>query len=344
MNIDQFVRPNILEMKPYSSARDEYNSMDDVSLLDANENPFETDLNRYPDPYQKDLKNLIGKVKSIAPENIFLGNGSDEAIDLILRIFCEPLEDSIIIPDPTYGMYQVSAAIQNVEVKKVALNKIFELDVQSILELNRTSGKVLFLCNPNNPSGNFFSRNDVISLLNQFNGIVVIDEAYIDFTKEESFIVEIENYPNLIVLQTFSKAWGMAGLRLGMAFTNNSIIKLFNKVKAPYNLSSLTQKTALAEIEKGVDQLFNTVNNLISERKRLEKSFNEMNCVVNMFPSETNFLLVKFRDYKKAYNALEKNGLIVRDRSKALHCEGCLRLTVGTRKENDQVIETLKAL
>lgn len=344
MNLNQLVRPNILAMQAYSSARDEYKSDGSVSLLDANENPFETDFNRYPDPYQKKLKAEISKIKKVDAEHIFLGNGSDEAIDLILRIFCEPGSDNIIITDPTYGMYQVAAAIQNIEVRKVALNQDFSIDINKLLAAADEQSKVLFICNPNNPTGNLFSKEILDKIINTFDGIVVIDEAYIDFTSEQSSITKIDNHPNLIVLQTFSKAWGMAGLRLGMAFTNKDILALFNKVKAPYNLSSLTQTTTLDLITSNKNSIGENLTTILDERERLKRSLASLGCVKHIFDSETNFLLIRFADHKKVYQSLTDHKLIVRDRSNALHCDSCLRITVGTVQENNNVISILEKL
>ena len=344
MNIKDLVRPNKLEMTPYSSARDEYTSDGSVSLLAANENPFESDYNRYPDPYQKELKSTISKLKEVEVGKIFLGNGSDEAIDLILRIFCEPGEDSIITTDTTYGMYQVAASIQNVGVYQIPLSVNFDLPVETILKTSGEDTKVLFICNPNNPTGNSFPKTDIDRLIENFNGIVVIDEAYIDFTKEESYAQRINQYSNLIVLQTFSKAWGLAGLRLGMAFTNELIMNLFNKVKAPYNLSSLTQTTAQALIENNKQSTLEKLSIILRDRTRLKEALGPLLCVEQVFNTDTNFLLVRFKDHERAYQTLTEHKVIVRDRSHALHCEKCLRITVGTSEENNRVISILESL
>lgn len=344
MNIEELVRPNILTMQAYSSARDEYESDGSVSLLDANENPFETEFNRYPDPYQKELKAVIANLKGVKTEQLFLGNGSDEAIDLILRIFCEPGTDNILITDPTYGMYQVAAAIQNVEVRKIALTQEFDLDANAILSATDERSKVLFICNPNNPTGNLFNSDQIALLINRFQGIVVIDEAYIDFTTSSSSTKHLNEFDNLIVLQTFSKAWGLAGLRLGMAFSNAKMISLFNKVKAPYNLSSLTQKVAKKLIEANAVNTNENLQLILTERNRLASKLDGLNCVTKIFDSEANFLLIRFKDHNKAYKALTNAKLIVRDRSKALHCDNCLRITVGTKEENNNVISILENL
>lgn len=341
--INALVRSNILAMAPYSSARDEYSDVSDAVLLDANENPFSNGLNRYPDPYQKVLKKRISEIKDVLPERIFLGNGSDEAIDLLFRVFCEPGVDNIVIPDPTYGMYQVSAAIQNIEVRKVPMTKDFQLQADEMISKTGKNTKLLFICNPNNPSGNQINSIAIESIIKDFNGIVVIDEAYIDFSKGKSFTEKIDEYENLVILQTFSKAWGMAGLRLGMAFSNEYIIHLLNKVKAPYNLSITTQNTALNFIKDEVS-IKENIDLLLSQREWLEAELKKINLVENIYPSDTNFLLIKFKNHESVFDALTKAGIIVRDRSKALHCERCLRLTVGTEEENNQLIQILKDL
>lgn len=344
MRLSSLVRPNILALKAYSSARDEYQSTEDVTLLDANENPYESNYNRYPDPYQRELKSQISELKGVDTNCIFLGNGSDEAIDLIFRIFCEPTLDNIIIPDPTYGMYEVSAAIQNIEVRRVPLSQNFELKTDDILAATDIRSKVLFLCNPNNPTGNLLDKNSIKELLERFNGIVVIDEAYVDFSNSDSFTNELDQYDNLIVLQTFSKAWGLAGLRLGMAFCSEEIIKLFNKVKAPYNLSISTQRLALDLLRETKASTEANIKSIIESREYVRQELGKMDIIDKIYDSESNFLLVKFKNHETAYNQLKFSKLIVRDRSKALNCNGCLRITIGTPKENENLIKTLKAL
>ncbi|TRX52369.1 histidinol-phosphate transaminase [Fulvivirga sp. M361] len=341
MDLTKFIRPNILKMKAYSSARDEFEGEGEV-FLDANENPYETGINRYPDPYQRALKKKVAALKNIAIENTFLGNGSDEAIDLILRIFCEPGKDKILTTDPTYGMYEVSAAIQNVETTKVPLNELFELSSRAILDAADEFTKVIFICTPHNPTGTDLAREELIQLLKKFNGLVVIDEAYVDFTDQPSFVNDLKDYPNLIVLQTFSKAWGMAGLRLGMAFASEEIIDYFNKVKPPYNLNILTQKEALSRLDNkpGVDRM---IRELMSEKEKLSTLLQAFDFVLKVYPSAANFLLVKFKDSSKAFHYLLEHDVIVRDRSKALHCENCLRITIGTVDENKELIATLNS-
>lgn len=344
MNLEKLVRPNILAMKAYSSARDEFEVNSEVVLLDANENPFASDWNRYPDPYQRKLKKAIAELKDINVENIFLGNGSDEAIDLIFRIFCEPGKDNIIVTDPTYGMYEVSAAIQNIAVKKVPLTKAFELESDKVLSAVNENTKLIFLCNPNNPTANLLDEKQIKYVVQNFEGIVILDEAYIDFTDMESSIQWLNDYPNLIVLQTFSKAWGMAGMRLGMAFSNPKIIQLFNKVKAPYNLSILTQNKALELIKNNKEKVKSNLRVLVQERAKLIEALNKFLMVEHIYPTSTNFILVRFTNHSLVFKTLIEAGLIVRDRSKALNCGNCLRITVGTPNENELLIDVLSKI
>ena len=339
--LDKLVRVNIRDMQPYSSARDEFEGTGEV-FLDANENPFDTGLNRYPDPYQRQLKKKIAELKGVSPDQLFLGNGSDEAIDLIFRIFCDPGKDEIITTDPTYGMYQVSAAIQDIKVKKVPLSKDFEISSDAILNEVSTTTKLIFVCTPNNPSGNDLEQTEILKIIEGFDGIVVVDEAYIDFTDAPSFTRQLNEHENLIVLQTFSKAWGMAGLRLGIAFANPEIIRYFNKVKAPYNLNLLTQKEALGRLENSTEVVEMSLE-LKEQRNVLEGQLSTLPVVKYIFPSATNFLLVRFENSKKVFDYLIDLEIIVRDRSKALYCENCLRITVGTIDENKKLVEALKA-
>ncbi|MCK6617397.1 MAG: histidinol-phosphate transaminase [Cyclobacteriaceae bacterium] len=342
MDIQSLLRENIKALTPYSTARDDYEGTAEV-YLDANENPFPSEYNRYPDPHQRKVKEKISALKNIPVENIFLGNGSDEAIDLIIRAFCEPAADSILIPEPTYGMYAVCASINNVPVKRVLLNSWFDLDVDAINKTLDASVKIIFLCSPNNPSGNLLNKEKINSLINTFNGIVVIDEAYIDFAADEGFLPVLSNYPNLIVLQTFSKAWGLAGLRLGLAYASNVIIATLNKLKYPYNINSLTQNTVLEKLSSaGVKN--SQVNLIIRERKKLIERLATVSEVIRTYPSDANFVLVKFKDAGYVYNNLLKRSIIVRDRSAVALCEGCLRITVGTPEENTKLIETLRML
>lgn len=341
MDLTQLVRPNILKMKAYSSARDEFEGEGEV-FLDANENPFETGNNRYPDPYQRTVKNKIAELKGIEKEHIFLGNGSDEAIDLIVRIFCEPGKDKVLTTDPTYGMYEVSASIQNVAVVKVPLTKKFELSAKKVLAAVDEHTKVIFVCTPHNPSGADLSNNALVEIIKNFNGIVVIDEAYIDFTDVPSFINDLASYPNLIVLQTLSKAWGMAGLRVGMAFASTEIIRYFNKVKPPYNIGIATQREVLSQLEdKPVIEAM--IREIKRGKEQLVKYLSTLDFVTRIYPSSANFLLVKFSNAKEVFDYLTGLKIVVRDRSKVLHCENCLRITVGTEEENERLIVALSA-
>jgi len=329
------VRPHLLSLQPYSSARDEFDQSvigkQQYVYLDANENPFDTDYNRYPDPHQRELKKLISGIKGVSQDQIFLGNGSDEAIDLIIRLFCSEGDD-VVIPSPTYGMYEVSAKINNIRVKKVLLSETFELtDVD-------TNGKIIFLCSPNNPSGNLM---DVEPILKKFNGIVVVDEAYIDFTAKPGFIKKIDEYPNLVVLQTFSKAWGLAGLRLGMAFARPEIISLLDKIKPPYNISSATQQVALEQL-RNQKQKDEWVKLILCERDRVAKVLCKLKSVKKVFDSEANFLLVRIDDARNVYNKLIVDRIVVRDRSNVKLCEDCLRITIGTYEENERLLEALR--
>ena len=340
--IERLLRPNILNLMPYSSARDEFSGTASV-FLDANENPFETGYNRYPDPYQQELKKKIGEVKNVKPELIFLGNGSDEPIDLLFRAFCIPGFDNVVAIDPSYGMYSVSAGINDIEVKKVLLTDDFQLEANKVLDSANNKTKLIFLCSPNNPSGNILNKTELLKVITGFDGLVVIDEAYIDFAPGATLLTELENYPNLIILQTFSKAWGLAGIRLGMAFANREIIAVLNKIKYPYNINSLTQKRAMESLLK-VDEKNNWVNTIIAERKKLSEQLLRFPFVTKIYPSDANFLLVKMNDAKGIFDYLMNEGVIVRDRSKVKLCEGSLRITVGSEDENKVLIEKLEAL
>ncbi|WP_226390509.1 histidinol-phosphate transaminase [Penaeicola halotolerans] len=342
--LQKLLRPHIAAIKPYSSARDEYSGSDGV-FLDANENPFgsitQEAFNRYPDPYQSALKVEIAKIKNVSPQQIFLGNGSDEAIDLLFRAFCRPSIDEVIILPPTYGMYEVSANINDVKLKKVNLTADFQIDLNGILEAISANTKIIFFCSPNNPSGNKLKRQDMLSILAQFEGLVVVDEAYIDFSDEPSFTTELAKYPNLLVMQTFSKAWGLASLRLGMAFASVEIIKILNLIKPPYNISGLTQETVLAAIGNvsAKDQM---VKSLLVERANLQESLAAISYVQKIYPSDANFLLVKMKDARKVYEYLIDHLIIVRDRSKVVLCDDCLRISVGTPAENQHLIQIMK--
>jgi len=339
------VRDNIKKLKPYSSARDEFDGTASV-YLDANENSIGSPTikwyNRYPDPMQHKIKEKISKVKNIRTNQIFIGNGSDEPIDLLFRCFCEPAVDNVIVFPPTYGMYEVSANINNVLVKKILLTDDFQLDLPSLEEVIDLNTKIIWICSPNNPTGNSINRQDIEMVLNNFDGLVVIDEAYINFSRQQSFLSDLNDYPNLVVLQTMSKAWGLAGLRMGMAFASPEIIGYLNKIKSPYNISQPIQDimfTALDEIGMVNDMIVE----LVASRKKLEESLLSLTQVVEIFPSDANFLLIKFIDAKKMYDYLLSMGIVVRDRSNQPLCENTLRLTVGTDKENIKLVEAIKA-
>lgn len=341
------LRPHLKDLVPYSSARDDYKGAEGV-FLDANENPLgsitEEDWNRYPDPYQKDLKQKIGEVKGIKVDNIFLGNGSDEPIDLLYRAFCEPGIDHVIINPPTYGMYQVSADINNVETKKVLLDSQFDLNESAILDEIEAKTKLIFICSPNNPTGNDLSAEKIENVLRAFDGIVIIDEAYIDFADRDSWVKRLNEFPNLIVLQTFSKAWGLASLRLGMAFANKVVIDILNKIKPPYNISGLTQNTVLAALNNA-SKKDAMVTEIKIERERLGNALSAFEQVQIVCPTEANFFLVKMKsDAKGLYDRLIDKKIIVRDRSKVVLCEEGLRITVGTKEENDKLLNALKEI
>ncbi len=344
--INSLARKNIKKLKPYSSARDEFKAPskeDSFVYLDANENPFNSDYNRYPDPHQQLLKNKIAAIKGIEPNQIFLGNGSDEAIDLLIRAFCEPSLDNVVIPQPTYGMYSVCAAINGVEVKPVSLTSAFEIDSTAIEQLQNDHSKILFLCSPNNPSGNLLNKEAIKSLLIKFRGLVVVDEAYIDFTEDKGFVPLLNEFNNLVILQTLSKAWGLAGIRLGMCFANSEVIQILNKIKPPYNINTITQSVALHYLNDE-SQKTSWVKQIITERESLKEELTKLDSVEKVYPSDANFLLVKMAGATTIYTQLVSLGIIVRDRSNVILCEQCLRITVGTLEENKKLIEALKRL
>jgi histidinol-phosphate aminotransferase len=344
MNLNKLLRKNILGMKPYSSARDEYKDLQaDMVFLDANENPFDTLLNRYPDPQQTRLKEIIATLKEVSTEQLLLGNGSDEVLDLIFRAFCEPNQDSILTLPPTYGMYDVLANLNAVENIQVPLSPDFQLEVDSILAAIESRTKLLFICSPNNPSGNAVDRKAIERLLNEFKGVVVIDEAYIDFTNKVSLTAYLNMYPNLIVIQTLSKAYGLAGIRLGICYASNAIIAVLNKIKPPYNINTLTQDAAIKALENK-DVVDVQVETLLNERNRLINAFKSVSFIKKIYPSEANFILIKVDDANKRYDELIKNSVVVRNRSSQLHCENCLRITVGTPSENAQLLTLLNTL
>ena len=342
IDIKKLARPNILAMRPYASARDEFKGEAEI-FLDANENPFDSGYNRYPDPQQIRLKTKVSALKNVSTAEIFIGNGSDEAIDLLIRIFCEPSQDSVLIAEPTYGMYAVCAAVNAVNVQSVLLDREFDIDVAATLQSISESTKIIFLCSPNNPTGNLLSRDKITRILQSFSGIVVIDEAYIDFADSKSFITGLGKHSNLVVLQTLSKAWGLAGLRLGVAFASPEIISLMNKVKYPYNVSVETQRIALEALEyKARKDAW--VEEIVKERSKLALELGKLSVVERVYPSDANFLLVRVKDAPAVYRYLLGKQIIVRDRSQTPLCNNCLRITVGTPGENKSLINALKEL
>lgn len=343
-NLDQLTRENIKKLKPYSSARDEFSGEAKV-FLDANENSLGSPLlkwyNRYPDPHQQLIKQKLSAIKGILPEHIFLGNGSDECIDILFRCFCEPGKDNVIICPPTYGMYEVSAHINDIDIRKVPLLPDFQLDLVHLENLIDANTKIIWLCSPNNPTGNSLNRTDIEMVLNNFNGIVVIDEAYINFARQKSFVQELKEYPNLVVLQTLSKAWGLAGLRLGMAFASQAIIEVMNKVKPPYNINQATQELVLKALEE-VGQVNDMIKLLVDMREALAEVFISMPTVETVYPSDANFILVKIAEARKVYEFLLTKGIVLRDRSNVQLCDNCLRITVGTEQENTQLVDAMQ--
>lgn len=343
-NLNKVLRPNIAKLKAYSSARDEYQgNSDDMVFLDANENPFENGVNRYPDPQQRTVKSLLSNIKAIPEKNILLGNGSDEVLDLIYRAFCEPNQDNIITLPPTYGMYSVLANVNAVEIKSVQLDVNFQPKVDNVLEIADNNSKLLFLCSPNNPTGNSFKSKSIERLINEFNGVVVIDEAYIDFSNEESWANRLNEFPNLIVTQTLSKAYGMAGIRLGICYASEEIISVLNRIKPPYNVNELTQQKAIAQLEQN-DITKQQVLAILSERDVLIDKLSEISFISQIYPSDANFILAKVDDANKRYNELIEKGIVIRNRTTQPGCENCLRFTVGTPKENEILIDTLKSI
>lgn len=344
-NLASLVRGNIKKLSPYSSARDEFSGKASV-FLDANENSLGSPLtkwyNRYPDPLQKKVKEKISFIKKVPVEQIFLGNGSDEPIDILLRCFCEPQVDEVIIMPPTYGMYEVSANINNVTIREVPLTSSFQIDLEQLEQSIQPNTKIIWICSPNNPTGNSMDRQSIEMILNNFDGLVVIDEAYINFSRQKSFVADLNDYPNLVVMQTLSKAWGLAGLRMGMAFASREIIQYMNKVKPPYNISEPVQELALKALDE-IGQVNDMIKAIVDMRSALEKDLMNIETVEKIYPSDANFLLVKFQDAKAVYEYLVDREIVVRDRSNVQRCEDCLRITVGTEKENKALIETLKS-
>jgi len=346
MNLKNLVRKNIWDLVPYSSARSEHKKLSGV-LLDANENSMgsvlEQGLNRYPDPYQETLKSSISNYNGIDPENIFIGNGSDEAIDLLIRSFCEPAKDAIIIFPPTYGVYSVFAKTNDVQVVSVDQKPDFTLDISSYKNKLSNNVKLTFICDPNNPSGNCYHESEIESILNASNSIVILDEAYIDFASRVSWMEKLNKYPNLVVLQTLSKAWGLAGIRIGMAYGSKEIITILNKIKYPYNINQLTQLKAL-EAYKNIETKDKYVHDIINQRSFLQTEISQLSIVTKVFTSEANFLLIRFKNAKAVYQYLLKQNIIVRDRSNQLNCDNCLRITVGSEHENEKLLYQLREL
>lgn len=342
MNLENLLRENIRSLQPYSSARDEFKGEASV-YLDANENPYNAPFNRYPDPLQWKVKEQISKIKNVPVENIFLGNGSDEPIDLLYRAFCEPRLDNVVAIEPTYGMYKVCANINDVEYRKVLLDENFDFQADKLFSATDKNTKLIWLCSPNNPTGNSLNREEIVKILNSFEGIVVLDEAYIDFAGEGSFSEKLAQFPNLVILQTFSKAWGSAAIRLGMAFASTEIIHVLNKIKYPYNVNILTQEQALKAIQN-VEKVTEWVKILLNERSVLIQELKQLAIVQHIYPTDSNFVLVKVNDASAIYNYLVDKGIIVRNRSSVSLCLGCLRITVGTPEENKILINVLKKI
>lgn len=339
--LEKLVRKNIMALKPYSSARNEYSGHVAHVFLDANENPYNAPYNRYPDPLQFEVKDLLSKIKSVPSECIFLGNGSDEAIDLVYRCFCEPAVDNVVAIEPTYGMYAVCADINNVEYRPVLLSDDYQMSAEHVLAACDDNTKVIWICSPNNPSGNDIDRKEIEKVVNGFSGIVVIDEAYSDFSMQKAFRLELEQYPNIIVLNTMSKAWGCAAIRLGMAFASPEIIDIFNKVKYPYNVNLLTQEKAI-ELLKDTTDVQQWVSILLEERQRVMDAFALLPICEKIYPTASNFFLAKVTDAQKIYDYLVEKGIIVRNRTRIQLCKDCLRITIGTRTENNELLGALR--
>jgi histidinol-phosphate aminotransferase len=342
-NINNLVRENVKSMKPYSSARDEFEDFEtaDMIFLDANENPFQNGVNRYPDPQQSSVKMVLAKQRNVNPNQILLGNGSDEVLDLIFRAFCEPKVDNVITLPPTYGMYGVLANINAVENREVLLSNDFQPQVEKILEAVDEKTKIIFLCSPNNPTGNSFSEESVVKLLENFKGLIVIDEAYIDFSEKESWLAKIDQYPNLIITQTLSKAYGLAGIRLGICYGSAAVISVLNKIKPPYNVNELTQQRALERLSNP-ENIKSETTSIIAQREWLLKVLVDVKFVEKIYPTEANFILIKVDDANKRYDELIAKGIVIRNRTTQPLCENTLRLTIGTEEENKKLIEALK--
>ena len=341
ISLEQLVRPNIWKLAPYSSARDEYSGKEAHVFLDANENPYNTPYNRYPDPLQREVKSALKKVKGVPEEMIFLGNGSDEAIDLTYRVFCNPGRDNVVAIAPTYGMYQVCADINDVEYRTVLLDENFDFHADDLLAACDANTKIIWICSPNNPTGNSLNRDEILKVIERFEGIVIVDEAYIDFAQQLSLRQELPAHPNLIILQTMSKAWGSAAIRLGMAFASQEIVTIYNKVKYPYNVNQLTQQQAL-EMLKDPFEIDKYVKILLAERSRLMQSFQDLPICEQIYKTDANFFLAKMTDANAIYNYLVDKGVIVRNRHKIQLCQNCLRITIGNRTENNELLAALR--
>ena len=344
MEIKELIRENIKSLQPYSSARDEFKEISSAFIfMDANENPFESGLNRYPDPQQNLVKEALSKIKGVSKEQILLGNGSDEVLDLIFRVFCEPKEDQVIVLPPTYGMYEVLAKMNDIKLITIPLLDNFQPNIKEVVKVQNTNTKVLFLCSPNNPTANSFDANTIETLLKEFNGIVVIDEAYIDFSDKDSWLARLDEFPNLIVTQTLSKAYGLAGIRLGICYASQEIISILNKIKPPYNVNQLTQDVALKALLNR-DEVNNQIKAITSERNQLIKDLEKLDIVDKVYASDANFLLVKVDNANLRYEQLLNNGIVVRNRSNQMLCKNCLRFTIGTKDDNEKLITTLKLI
>ena len=339
--LQELTRPNIWSLAPYSSARNEYSGHVAHVFLDANENPYNAPFNRYPDPLQGKVKQRLAKIKGVPEECIFLGNGSDEAIDLVYRCFCEPKKDNVVAICPTYGMYEVCADINNVEYRQVMLDEHFQVTAEKLLAATDSNTKVIWICSPNNPTGNNIYREEIMKVIEQFDGLVIVDEAYIDFSSEKTMLQQLASHPNLIVLHTMSKAWGSAAIRLGMAFAQKDIIDIFNKVKYPYNVNLLTQEQAIKRLDDKIS-VEKWVNMLLLERGRLMQAFAELPICEKVYPTDANFFLAKMTDAQKIYDYLVNKGIIVRNRTRITLCNNCLRVTIGTKDENGELLGALR--
>ena len=343
-DINNLVRENVKSMKPYSSARDEFEDFDtaDMIFLDANENPFQNGVNRYPDPQQNAVKKVLAKQRKVKTNQILLGNGSDEVLDLLFRAFCEPKIDNVITLPPTYGMYGVLANISAVENREVLLSEDFQPQIEKIMDAVDSTTKIIFLCSPNNPTGNTFTDENIAFLLQNFKGLIVIDEAYIDFSKKQSWMNELDEYPNLIITQTLSKAYGLAGIRLGICYASAAIISVLNKIKPPYNVNELTQVRALERLSDP-EKIKSEITSIIAQRVELLKVLSNIKFVEKIYPTEANFILIKVDDANKRYDELIAKGIVIRNRTTQPLCDNCLRLTIGTEEENEKLIEALQS-